>query len=425
MTDRDILVSAPDPACYPCLQQCGRFHLLDRFAPGLHSCREQLARHAERRRRTRALAAARKAGPRGRAAPARPTDDQAANPCGTTAAAALHAKRPHSALADPTAAAPSDQHASPVRSPGCQDAPPRLQGGLSGSSESTHSIHFAQGAEAEETAGHRTAAGSPSFSCDGMDALLAAAAEQEEAEAEGPAAKRPRPIASLHPTASALVLPLQRSVALSLEPDPTWFAALAERTAARTVSQPAAGIGQVSSLMQPSMQPSAVLPMPAHILSALPLEASAVLPPAPAQAPPAWPEQPPSLLAPGCPTAPLGAAPAAPALSSLLHLLLAAEAQRQALCQQPAALLRLAPTLAGVTLAQATAALRLVAVQQAQQLHEAHRAAQAHRELLAAREREQQELQHAQHVAGLFKAIAEGLAALCAGAATPGQPLTR
>ncbi|KAL4424553.1 hypothetical protein ABPG77_010133 [Micractinium sp. CCAP 211/92] len=288
-------------------QQCGRFHVLDRFAPGLHSCREQLARHAERRRRTHALAAARKAGPRGRAAPARPTDDQAANPCGTTAAAALHAKRPHSAPADPTAAAPSDQHASPVRSPGCQDAPPRLQGGLSGSSESTHSIHFAQGAEAEETAGHRTAAGSPSFSCDGMDALLAAAAEQEEAEAEGPAAKRPRPIASLHPTASALVLPLQRSVALSLEPDPTWFAALAERTAART----------------------------------------------------------------------------------------------------------------------ATAALRLVAVQQAQQLHEAHRAAQAHRELLAAREREQQELQHAQHVAGLFKAIAEGLAALCAGAATPGQPLTR
>lgn len=219
MTDQNHLVSAPDPACYPCLQQCGRFHALDRFAPGLHSCREQLARHAERRRRTRALAAARKAGPRGRAASARLTDDQAANPCGTTAAA-LPAKRPHSALADPTAAAPSGQHASPVRSPGCQDAPLGLQGGLSGSSGSTHSIHVAQGAEAEETARHRTAAGSPSSSCDGMDALLAAAAKEEEAQAEGPSAKRQRKIAGMHPTASAFALPLQRSVALSMEPDP-------------------------------------------------------------------------------------------------------------------------------------------------------------------------------------------------------------
>lgn len=172
------------------------------------------------------------------------------------------------------------------------------------------------------------------------------------------------------------------------------------------------------------MQP-AVLPMQAHILSTLPPEASAVLPPAPAQAPPAWQEQPLSLLAPGFPTGPLSAAPAAPALPSLLHLLSAAQAQRQALCQQPAALLRLVPALPGATLAQATAALHLLAVQQAQQLHEAHRAAQAHRELLVAREREQQELQQAQHVAGLFKALAEGLVACCAGAAPPGQPLTR
>ncbi|EFN52419.1 hypothetical protein CHLNCDRAFT_138913 [Chlorella variabilis] len=38
-------------------QQCGRFHELAAFAPTMRSCRKQLAKHAERRRRARELAA--------------------------------------------------------------------------------------------------------------------------------------------------------------------------------------------------------------------------------------------------------------------------------------------------------------------------------------------------------------------------------
>lgn len=38
-------------------QQCGRFHPLDAFSGSMRSCRKQLAKHAERRRRSRELAA--------------------------------------------------------------------------------------------------------------------------------------------------------------------------------------------------------------------------------------------------------------------------------------------------------------------------------------------------------------------------------
>ncbi len=46
----------PSRRQYP-VPQCGRFHPLDAFAPGMRSCRKQLAKHAERRRRGRELAA--------------------------------------------------------------------------------------------------------------------------------------------------------------------------------------------------------------------------------------------------------------------------------------------------------------------------------------------------------------------------------
>lgn len=42
--------------------QCARFHPLDRFEPGMRSCRAQLARHAERRRKVRSQAASLPAG---------------------------------------------------------------------------------------------------------------------------------------------------------------------------------------------------------------------------------------------------------------------------------------------------------------------------------------------------------------------------
>ncbi|KAL4451473.1 hypothetical protein ABPG75_007135 [Micractinium tetrahymenae] len=390
-------------------QQCGRFHLLDKFAPGMHSCREQLARHAERRRRVRALAAAAagKAGGQRHTTPAPPGTNPATVGAAApeAAAAAYISKRPHLALSEPSASQPP----SPRSSPECKEAPLRPRGGSSGSSASTHSAHLGPGAGADaEQALQRDPAeeqGSPSTSCDGMDALLAAAAEEEEAEAA--AAKRPRHDTNMH--AHAYAQPAEQSAMLSMEPDITWFAA-PTGAATAAASHLATSDGYMLPLRQPSAQPSAVLPLPVHILSALPPEASAVLPPPPAPARPPLPPQHRSVTvaAPSSPNAPPTAAPPpVPNVALLLQHLLASHATQAAPGLLPAVPVQLAPALPDAVLSQVLAALQLAAAQQAVQLQQAQWAAQVQQLVLLAREREQ--LQQEQRVACLFKAAVEGL----------------
>lgn len=247
-----------------------------------------------------------------------------------------------------------------------------------------------------------------------MDALLAAAAGEEVAEAEAAAAKRPRQIARLRSDASMGAQPLQPPTALSMEPDVAWFAAPAAQAAAlAATSQQATSSGRLPLPRQPSGQPSAVLPMPAHILWALPPEASAVLPPAAPAQPvlPSPPMRPSGLPAPCSPADQPGAGPAALTLAPLLHWLLAAQAMRGPPGLATAGLVQPAPAFSCTALAQVSAALRLAAAQQAQQVQEAQQAAQTQAQhlLLAARQRGQLQLQQEQRVAGLFQAAVEGL----------------
>ncbi|KAL4852680.1 N-acetylserotonin O-methyltransferase-like protein [Chlorella vulgaris] len=158
-------------------QQCGRFHPMDRFSPGMRSCRHQLARHAERRRKRRAEAAAAKS----QAQRCSNTLDQLAEPHATGNHATLQGHTPSLTLPPPSkrlCMGPScgPQHAAfPPLPAGLKSEPaggqPDAQGSgrLSGgegdgcaSAQSTHSTHR-----------HHS---------HGLDALLAAAEEEQQLE---------------------------------------------------------------------------------------------------------------------------------------------------------------------------------------------------------------------------------------------------
>ncbi|KAI3437553.1 hypothetical protein D9Q98_000006 [Chlorella vulgaris] len=155
-------------------QQCGRFHPMDRFSPGMRSCRHQLARHAERRRKRRAEAAAAKS----QAQRCSNNLDQLAEPHATGDHATLQGHTPSLTLPPPSKRLCSGGPAAPGRAPvaaGLKSEPaggqPDAQGSgrLSGgegdgcaSAQSTHSTHR-----------HHS---------HGLDALLAAAEEEQQLE---------------------------------------------------------------------------------------------------------------------------------------------------------------------------------------------------------------------------------------------------
>ncbi|PRW20503.1 squamosa promoter-binding 16 [Chlorella sorokiniana] len=161
-------------------QQCGRFHPLDAFAPGMRSCRKQLAKHAERRRRGRELAA--------QAAAAAAAAAGGSKPVSPTAPAA---KRPRSvALSAPE---PSTIGATRLLQP-----------------PSTWRI-------ADSTGSGGSSGLHQSVPESGVDALLAAAEEDALAEAEG-----------MDEDAGQLKQESQQDAPpLRLEPDPAWFAGAA------------------------------------------------------------------------------------------------------------------------------------------------------------------------------------------------------
>ncbi|EFN56093.1 hypothetical protein CHLNCDRAFT_145623 [Chlorella variabilis] len=183
-------------------QQCGRFHELERFAPSMRSCRQQLARHAERRRHRRAVAAAAKAA--ARTAP--PSGAHLSAPGGAVMPAPPTAAAPGSGLPLPDAKRPRlegpeaqlaallQQQAAAAgvkleQADAGGTGSGRQQDGSCASVQSTHSTHI-----------NNTA--------DGLDALLAAAQEEEQevgqqARAAAAATKPAKPAAAAWPPAAA------------------------------------------------------------------------------------------------------------------------------------------------------------------------------------------------------------------------------
>lgn len=173
------------PLPCPALLQCGRFHPLDSFDGDMRSCRRQLARHAERRRAARAAAAAAKRG----AAQSSPGSSQAAGSGSEGAAllppvcAAPASPTPADAsaavvnvsLSQQAAAAAVDHLPQPKDDPQSRELP---QAQASGSESGSSSLGCSQGVPRSS---------SPSG---GLDALLAAAEEEEAAERQAAAERR-------------------------------------------------------------------------------------------------------------------------------------------------------------------------------------------------------------------------------------------
>lgn len=257
-----------EPPTQPYVLQCGRFHTLDRFAPGMHSCREQLARHAERRRRARSLAAA--GVPTGRsweASAGQPSHRTQASIVTCAAAGSVRglssmADQPHHASIMP----PLDGQAQLHSSPEVKAEPRSAQGGSSGSSISTHSTHQHSATPSAPAFGQRQQASmpAPSVCCDGMDVLLAAAQEEEELEQQqqqqeaGEAQRSPKRARHVHLCAAGTGA---TAGVAGLEPDLSWFTAPA--AAVPAASQHAASSEQATTdgcLLLHLAQSSAVLP---------------------------------------------------------------------------------------------------------------------------------------------------------------------
>ncbi|KAL4422543.1 hypothetical protein ABPG75_008740 [Micractinium tetrahymenae] len=179
-------------------QQCGRFHELQEFEGGMRSCRKQLAKHAERRRRGRERAAAERAAAQlahGRT----PSPTSASGPPAMLAleGTAPTAEQPIATAFAPAAQAPAPQQMHwkdgggvpqqaqqaqvlqpmPAAQPACAHLPSAWR--LADSSFSGAS-----------TGMHQSVA---SLSVGGLSALLSAAAAEEAVAAPGMGARRERP----------------------------------------------------------------------------------------------------------------------------------------------------------------------------------------------------------------------------------------
>ncbi|KAI7846279.1 hypothetical protein COHA_000207 [Chlorella ohadii] len=317
-------------------QQCGRFHELDAFDPGMRSCRQQLARHAERRRRARAAASAAH-GSHGARGPSTSNGDSAAAAAlgGPDLLAAVAGDLPDGYMPRATTKRQLSILEGGRGSPEAEAAPTARLPGSSGSSASAHS---GMGA---------------------LDALVAAAAEEELQEA---AAKRQR-------TASPPAVH---------EPDLNWFMpqpSAASGMPAPAPAAPAAAPLAVGVMQSREAQASSVgLPPPGLLLSGLPLT-----PPAGLQA-----QQPDMqlllrhLVAPPPPPAPaplvLLASPPPAAVATAVALQ-QQQQQRQILQQQLAVLAAAGDPVAAATLQAAAVQQQAAAVQQ-QVAAAAQRAAQ-------------------------------------------------
>ncbi|PRW20830.1 Phosphatidylinositol 4-phosphate 5-kinase 2 isoform A [Chlorella sorokiniana] len=213
-------------------QQCGRFHELEAFDPGMRSCRQQLARHAERRRRARAAASAAQAS-HGHRGPSASSDSVAlAALGGPDLLAAVAGGMPDAYMPRATTKRQLSRQDGERYSPDLEGAPTGRLPGSSGSSASAHSGMAA------------------------LDALVAAAEEEQQNEA---AAKRQRT-----GTPPAVV-----------EPDPSWFLPQPSATATALPSASAA----MAAAMQPreAQASSLGLPPPSMLLAGLPLAPPAAL----------------------------------------------------------------------------------------------------------------------------------------------------
>lgn len=265
------------------LLQCGRFHPLDSFDGEMRSCRRQLARHAERRRAARAAAAAARS-----AATSSPSSSHArdggAEPLGPSPTWAA----PASPLpADPAAAAvtappqqlSADAAAFHQAQAGACDQPqaqalPQVQ--ASGSDSGSSSLGCPSGEQRS----------SPS---PGLDALLAAAEEEEAAEQEAAVERRAaskRRLAQPAEQEQEAKRALKRQA--STGPPEDWFAPplLAAWAAPSKPATPTPDAAAMSYLSQQASLPEMMLP-PLAPLTLPPL----ALPPLAAPPPPALPPQ--------------------------------------------------------------------------------------------------------------------------------------